>query len=482
MISRHMMGVALVFVFVFVGWPQTLLAELEETPVASIELEKEVHFLTPDEATVVVPSGYYTVEAEKNGLQLTRGLLPDEGGEAFLLQAKPGTHEEQLDGPIARSTAVEEDAHYLTLLLPDGQSLEVIGSYSGVWPRGASWWERARQKAKNSLVAVKDKYEEVPEWNRLCKKRSSKVNDINNCCASKYTSCKRVCRKKGKQRVSCQRQCETLNEGCWIRRDANPNWMVNYCGKTQNQRRARTNSRAACCQKMEIRCKKSCQSFPLSGREEICGRCTEAANLCQSNTREEFFEEGDTIAVKPPREEVFRWKPLPDSQKAPFQKSLAKLEEQINRNAANDPRRSRYACYLKKLKRPDVDDRIIKWPTICQATVNFIEGCEVRARVKESDLIKYIKSKNDVEPANRKISPSIITHLRSSILWHDEAGINVLSSFRITLDEAVDSIHRLGFISTVGMGGGSMTPRYYRAIKAWLQDRQKDPKSVLSCK
>ena len=95
MISRQMVGWALVLVFV--GWPQFLLAELEETPVASIELEKEVHFLTPDEATVVVPPGYYTVEAEKNGLQLTRGLLPDEGGEAFLLQAKPGTHEEQLD-------------------------------------------------------------------------------------------------------------------------------------------------------------------------------------------------------------------------------------------------------------------------------------------------------------------------------------------------------------------------------------------------
>ena len=53
MITRQMVGLALMLVFV--GWPQTLLAELEETPVASIELEKEVHFLTPDEATVVVP-------------------------------------------------------------------------------------------------------------------------------------------------------------------------------------------------------------------------------------------------------------------------------------------------------------------------------------------------------------------------------------------------------------------------------------------
>ena len=45
MISRQMVGWALVLVFV--GWPQTLLAELEETPVASIELEKERGFMKP---------------------------------------------------------------------------------------------------------------------------------------------------------------------------------------------------------------------------------------------------------------------------------------------------------------------------------------------------------------------------------------------------------------------------------------------------
>ena len=145
MALKHMLPFGLVLIFL--GLPQALLAEMTEAPVASIELEKEVHFLTPDEANVVVPPGYYTVEAAENGLQLTRGLLPDEGGDAFLLQAKKGTHKKQLDAPIARSIAVEEDAHYLTLLLPDGQSLEVIGSYSGVRARGANWWERVRQKA-----------------------------------------------------------------------------------------------------------------------------------------------------------------------------------------------------------------------------------------------------------------------------------------------------------------------------------------------
>ena len=37
MISRHIVGLGLALIFL--GWPQLLLAELEETPVASIELE-----------------------------------------------------------------------------------------------------------------------------------------------------------------------------------------------------------------------------------------------------------------------------------------------------------------------------------------------------------------------------------------------------------------------------------------------------------
>ena len=105
MISRQIVSWGLVLVCV--GWPQTLLAEMEETPVTSIEFEREVHFVTPDEGNVMVSPGFYTVEAAENGLQLTHGLLPDEGTEVFLLQTKPGTHDEPLDGPIARSIAVE---------------------------------------------------------------------------------------------------------------------------------------------------------------------------------------------------------------------------------------------------------------------------------------------------------------------------------------------------------------------------------------
>jgi len=486
MISRHMIGLALVFVFV--GCPQTLLAELAETPVASIELERAVHFLTPEEATVVVPPGFYTVEATENGLQLTHGLLPDEGGEAFLLQAKPGTHEEQLDGPIARSIAVEEDAHYLSLLLPDGQSLEVIGSYSGVRPRGEGRFNKFSRKARKKLAAVLSRLEEGLAWNKLCSNRYAKVNDINNCCASKYNSCKRVCRKKGKQRVSCQQQCETLNEGCWIRREAKPNWMLNYCRKKQNQQKSRTKNRTHCCQIMQKKCERSCQAFPKSGRSEICGRCLLGGLNCRTNTL--LPEPKQPPQVVPPQEEATPRpnKPLPDSLKPRFKKAVATLEALIKTKGAQDPRRTRYACWLKKLGRANVDDRVIRWTRICpsrsKAAAPFALNCDARfPQVDENDLQKFIKSKKDVEEANRRIFPSFITHLRTEILENEEFTAVPLKNFRQLHDDvhrAIDILFKMKNLR--GPRGIGLPPSYYLGIHDWLGDRQRDPKSVLSCR
>ena len=284
---------------VLVGLPQPLFAEIEETSVPSIELERAVHFMTPEEVDVIVPPGFYAVEATENGLQLVRGFLPDEVGETFFIQAKPGTHEKPLGEPIARSIAVEEDAHYLTLLLPDGRSLEVIGSYSGVRLRGAGWFKRFSRKAKSKLAAVKNRLKVVKGWNRQCKKRYTKTNDVNNCCASKYNSCKRVCRKKSKQRISCQRKCETFNESCWIKKAAKPHWMGNYCRSTKNQRKVQTKNQKACCQKMKTRCKQSCRSFPKSGRAEFCGRCKKAATLCLNGRPETLNVKETPIKTSP---------------------------------------------------------------------------------------------------------------------------------------------------------------------------------------
>lgn len=109
-------------------------AEVSEDPTA-ITLVRPVHFLAPDGSDVFVQPGIYRVESADPGLQ----LIPAEGN-ARLLGAEAGTHDEEVKAPLAVSLASEEeefkDLHLVMLLLPGGQSLEAVGSYSGVRERG----------------------------------------------------------------------------------------------------------------------------------------------------------------------------------------------------------------------------------------------------------------------------------------------------------------------------------------------------------
>lgn len=100
----------------------------------TIVIEKAVHFLTPSGEDVVVGPGTYQVEAVKEGIQLT-----PKGGEAakaVVVQALTRPHPESLTTPKALSEPGVEDEHRVALLLPDGQGLEAVGSYSGVRTRG----------------------------------------------------------------------------------------------------------------------------------------------------------------------------------------------------------------------------------------------------------------------------------------------------------------------------------------------------------
>lgn len=109
-------------------------AEVSEDPTA-ITLVRPVHFLAPDGSDVFVQPGIYRVESADPGLQ----LIPAEGN-ARLLGAEAGTHDEEVKAPLTVSLASEEeefkDLHLVMLLLPGGQSLEAVGSYSGVRERG----------------------------------------------------------------------------------------------------------------------------------------------------------------------------------------------------------------------------------------------------------------------------------------------------------------------------------------------------------
>ena len=103
---------------------------------ALVTFGQPVHFTASDGTPVVVEPGTYTAEASEQTIRLiSRG----NSANPLLLEARRGTHEAKLDVLLALSlpgtTPKEFDLHYLMLLLPTGESLEAIGSYSGVQTR-----------------------------------------------------------------------------------------------------------------------------------------------------------------------------------------------------------------------------------------------------------------------------------------------------------------------------------------------------------
>jgi hypothetical protein len=120
--------------------------------VISITLLHPVHFLAQDGSDLTAPPGAYRVEAARAGLR----LIPVDGKESLLVEANKGSHEVKVEVPIALSipggTEEEADIHVVQLLAPDGSSLEAVGTYSGVRPRGLL--DAARNAAAKAKAAA----------------------------------------------------------------------------------------------------------------------------------------------------------------------------------------------------------------------------------------------------------------------------------------------------------------------------------------
>ncbi len=125
--------------------PQAVIFDPEQ-----IFLEKSVHFFDAEGQAQVAKSGRYRVEPADQQIR----LIPGEGQDAILIEAEEESHEGGgFTMPIALSLpgAAEEesDNHYVVLLLPDGKSLEAIGTYSGIQPRGV--FDKVGKKIKKGV-------------------------------------------------------------------------------------------------------------------------------------------------------------------------------------------------------------------------------------------------------------------------------------------------------------------------------------------
>ena len=97
-----------------------------------IQLDRPVHFMGPEGGPLIIPAGTYRVNATG---ATTMQLAPEDGG-AFLIEALAMHHPDTVAEPVALSISAKEDSHHVVLLLPHGQGLDAVGSYSEIRPRG----------------------------------------------------------------------------------------------------------------------------------------------------------------------------------------------------------------------------------------------------------------------------------------------------------------------------------------------------------
>lgn len=186
-----------------------------------------------------------------------------------------------------------------------------------------------------------------------------------------------------------------------------------------------------------------------------------------------------------PKTRVWYTEPLPPSEFHRFEKAIKDLESKVL--TTQDPRRSRFLCWIEKLKKPDVDDRIIKWSKICPITSGAIGAamlvgpCDLTqgTPVDQATLEKSILSVNDIEKANKFLG--FITHMRSDIVVSHEMTSFPLENFRTQTDQARLAIKKLNLWANNPMGGSSAMPYAYRAIKDWIIKQRNNPRSLYSC-
>ena len=121
------------FLFMFLAHPVGA-----QTFGVPLELQKAVHFLAADGKIVKMEAGSYLLEQDELNLR----LWPVPGGESLLLRTSIMSHSSSVAGPVALSIlgkGAKPDLHMVVLLLPAGEGLRGLGTYSGVMPRG--FWD-----------------------------------------------------------------------------------------------------------------------------------------------------------------------------------------------------------------------------------------------------------------------------------------------------------------------------------------------------
>jgi hypothetical protein len=176
--------------------------------------------------------------------------------------------------------------------------------------------------------------------------------------------------------------------------------------------------------------------------------------------------------------------PLPASLNQELKKAVEGFKKYLTQgqfsNIIPQKRKQYIFCILNKLLEPNVDDRMILWGTICSNGLpgqnpNLYYDTTGCLKKIESDLYKYIKTKQDIDKTLRFISYWKVSVLYYYSLSREEDALKNLDA------EYLKFIQTTGQLNAMSERLQSTMPRYYVAIKDWISELQRDPNSVYSC-
>lgn len=117
-----------------IGPTPTALDPLGPNDRDSITIEKTLYFLDPDGRYVIAPAGVYLVRARED-LHLV--LIPGQGRQALIVQARATAHQETLAEPIVLIVSNEQSDVHVVVLQPGGKGLATMGAVTPTRLRSA---------------------------------------------------------------------------------------------------------------------------------------------------------------------------------------------------------------------------------------------------------------------------------------------------------------------------------------------------------
>jgi len=99
----------------------------------SITIENTMYFLDQDGRYVIAPPGMYLVRARESSYLV---LIPNQGRQALIIQARATDHQEPLTEPVALALSDQQSDLHVVLLEPGGKGLAAMGAVTPVRLRG----------------------------------------------------------------------------------------------------------------------------------------------------------------------------------------------------------------------------------------------------------------------------------------------------------------------------------------------------------